>query len=227
MIALEYKGTGSLTDPANYTSTVYYPGEPAFFHNIDYYDSLGHAVDTVFAESPFVSKMFAGSDVNGNGKKELMLSYQSVADSVTYRRYSWDTSATPDSWKLDSTWKKVNVVATNLRMLEWTGSTFAPIEMQTVTPDQYVLDANYPNPFNPSTIIRFSLPVENKISLVVYDMLGREVKTLIANQQTAKGAYQAEWDGTNNAGTSVASGSYVYTLKFGNFSKSQKMMLVR
>jgi hypothetical protein len=156
-----------------------------------------------------------------------MLSYQSVADSVTYRHYSWDTSATPDSWKLDSTWKKVNTNATNLRMLEWTGSTFVPFDLGVVTPDQYVLDANYPNPFNPSTTIRFSLPVENKISLVVYDMLGREVKTLITNQQTAKGAYQAEWDGTNNAGTSVASGSYVYTLKFGNFSKSQKMMLVR
>ncbi len=227
VVALEYKGTGSLTDPANYTSTVYYPGEPAFFHNIDYYDSLGMGVDTVFAESPFVSKMFAGSDVNGNGKKELMLSYQSVADSVTYRRYSWDTSATPDSWKLDSTWKQVNVVATNLRMLEWTGSTFVPIDVTTVTPDQYVLEANYPNPFNPSTMIRFALPAENKISLVVYDMLGREVKTLIGSQEMAKGAYQQEWDGTNNAGQSVASGSYVYTLKFGNFSKSQKMMLVR
>ena len=227
VVALEYKGTGSLTDPANYTSTVYYPGEPAFFHNIDYYDSLGTGVDTVFAESPFVSKMFAGSDVNGNGKKELMLSYQSVADSVTYRRYSWDTSATPDSWKLDSTYKQVNVVATNLRMLEWNGTLFVPIDVTTVTPDQYVLEANYPNPFNPSTMIRFSLPAENKISLVVYDMLGREVKTLIGSQEMAKGAYQQEWDGTNNAGQGVASGSYVYTLKFGNFSKSQKMMLVR
>jgi hypothetical protein len=227
VVALEYKGTGSLTDPANYTSTVYYPGEPAFFHKIDYYDSLGLARDTVFAESPFVSKMFTGCDVNGNGKKEVMLSYQSVADSVTYRRYSWDTSSTPDVWKLDSTWKQVNVVATNLRMLEWTGSTFVPIELTTVTPDQYVLESNYPNPFNPSTMIRFSLPAENKISLVIFDMLGREVKTLIGSQDMAKGAYEQEWDGTNNAGQSVASGSYVYTLKFGNFSKSQKMMLVR
>ncbi|MBK7258381.1 MAG: T9SS type A sorting domain-containing protein [Ignavibacteriae bacterium] len=90
-----------------------------------------------------------------------------------------------------------------------------------------MLEANYPNPFNPSTMIRFSLPAENKISLVVYDMLGREVKTLIGSQEMAKGAYQQEWDGTNNAGQGVASGSYVYTLKFGNFSKSQKMMLVR
>jgi hypothetical protein len=112
-------------------------------------------------------------------------------------------------------------------MLEWTGATFVPLDLTVVTPEQYVLEQNYPNPFNPSTAIRFSLPVENKISLIVYDMVGREVKTLIANQQMAKGAYQAEWDGTNNAGNAVASGSYVYTLKFGNFSKSQKMMLVR
>jgi hypothetical protein len=224
--ALEYKGTGSITDPANYTSTIYYPGEPAFFHNITYYDSLGHS-DTVKAESPFVSKMFAGCDVNGNGKKELMLSYQSVADSVTYKYYSFDTSATPDAWRLDSTVKKVNLIATNLRMLEWTGSTFVPIELTSVTPDDYVLEANYPNPFNPSTNIRFSLPAQNKISLVIYDMLGREVRTLIAGEDMAKGAYAQEWDGRNNAGMNVASGSYVYTLKFGNFSKSQKMMLVR
>ncbi len=226
VIALEYKGTGSLTDPASYTSTIYYPGDPAIFHNIDYYDSLG-VMDTVRRESPFVSKMFAGTDVNNNGKKEVMLSYQSVADSITYTHRFWDTTQTPDAYTLDSTWKTPNTVATNLRMLEWTGATFVPLDLTVVTPEQYVLEQNYPNPFNPSTAIRFSLPVENKISLVVYDMVGREVKTLIADQQMAKGAYQAEWDGTNDAGNAVASGSYVYTLKFGNFSKSQKMMLVR
>jgi hypothetical protein len=112
-------------------------------------------------------------------------------------------------------------------MLEWTWSTFAPLDLKIVTPDQYVLEQNYPNPFNPSTMIRFSLPVQNTISLTVYDMLGREVKTLIANEQAARGVYEMEWDGTNDAGASVASGSYVYTLKFGNFSTSQKMMLVR
>ncbi len=226
VIALEYKGTGSLTSPSSYTSTIYYPGEPAFFHEVEYRDSLG-VKDTSYAESPFVSKMFAGADVNGNGKVEVMLSYQSVADSVSYTRRIWDTTMTPDQFRTDSTWKQVNVVATNLRMLEWTGTTFAPIDLTIVTPEQYVLEQNYPNPFNPSTSIRFSLPADNTISLIVYDMVGREVKTLIASQETAKGAYQVEWDGTNNAGQGVASGSYVYTLKHGNFSKSQKMMLVR
>ena len=118
VVALEYKGTGAVTDPANYTKTIYYPGEPAFFHNIDYYDSLGIKFDTVKAESPFVSKMFAGCDVNGNGKPEIMLAYQSVADSVTYTHHIYDTSATPDIWRIDSTWKKVNVIATNVRMVE-------------------------------------------------------------------------------------------------------------
>jgi hypothetical protein len=226
VIAMEYNGTGSLTDPASYTNTIYYPGEPAFFHEIDYWDSLG-VWDTTYAESPFVSKMYAGADVNGNGKVEVMLSYQSVADSVTYTLHMFDTTQTPDIFVIDSTWKEVNVNATNLRMLEWTGSTFAPLDLKVVTPDQYVLEQNYPNPFNPSTMIRFSLPVQNTISLTVYDMLGREVKTLIANEQAARGAYEVEWDGTNDAGTSVASGSYVYTLKFGNFTTSQKMMLVR
>jgi flagellar hook assembly protein FlgD len=58
-------------------------------------------------------------------------------------------------------------------------------------------------------------------------MLGQEVKTLVADQEYTSGSHTIAWDGTNNAGESVASGSYVYTLKFGNFQKSQKMMLVR
>ena len=87
----------------------------------------------------------------------------------------------------------------------------------------YHLSNNYPNPFNPTTNIRFSLPVNKSISLIVYDMLGQEVKTLINKEEFAKGSYEADWNGTNNAGQKVASGNYIYTLKYGNFQKSVKM----
>ena len=109
-----------------------------------------------------------------------------------------------------------------------TGATgFVDMPVRLVTPDQYVLEQNYPNPFNPETNIRFTLPVAKEISLVVYDMLGQEVRTLIDGQQYQPGTHQVVWDGTTNSGAPVASGNYVYTLKFGNFTKTAKMTLLR
>ncbi len=132
------------------------------------------------------------------------------------------------AFKQDSIKRVLNTNVINVRVLEYQGTTgFSEETYAFVTPDDYALDQNYPNPFNPSTTIRFSLPVDKKISLVVYDMLGKEVKTLLSDQDYTKGSHTAIWDATNNAGAPVASGSYVYTLKYGNFSKSQKMMLVR
>jgi flagellar hook assembly protein FlgD len=86
--------------------------------------------------------------------------------------------------------------------------------------------ANYPNPFNPSTSIRFVLPQQSQTSLVVYDMLGREVRTLANNTMNA-GNYQVEWDGRNNAGLQVAAGVYVYRIQSGSLVAVQKMLLMK
>ncbi len=228
VIQMKYKGTGSLVDKANYTNTIVYPGDQARYHELSIYDSLGLSRDTTFAESPFLSGIFAGGDLDGDGKKELAIAYQSIADSITNTYYSWDTSLIVGGWKQDSVRKVLNTNVINVRVLEYQGTTGFSEETYTfVGPDDYALDQNYPNPFNPSTTIRFSLPADSKISLVVYDMLGKEVKALLSDQDYTKGSHTAVWDATNNAGNPVASGSYVYTLKHGNFSKSQKMMLVR
>ena len=77
------------------------------------------------------------------------------------------------------------------------------------------------------TTISFYLPVRSRIALRIYDMLGREVRTLLSGEEREKGAGVAVWDGRDNAGRSVASGSYFYTLRFGNFEKTNKMMLVK
>ena len=115
-----------------------------------------------------------------------------------------------------------------LRVLQMDGGTgLKDLNMDIITPNDYVLEQNYPNPFNPTTNIRFSLPVSKEISLIVYDMLGREVKTLLAGEELAKGSYEATWDGTNSFGHKVASGNYIYTLKYGNFQKTVKMTLLK
>jgi hypothetical protein len=226
MISLEYAGSGDLTDPSSYDPTIVYTGAANVFHNVDIkVDSTG-AVDTVYYEGPFVSKMYAGSDVDGNGNMEVVLAYQSVADSITYQYLTWDP--VNSNFSLDSTWKIFNPNAVNIRVLEYTGSTgFEILDLGVVTPDDYVLEQNYPNPFNPTTTINFTLPLDKQISLTVYDVLGKEVKTLLDNKDMKKGSHQVTWDGTNNFNQKVASGNYIYTLKFGNFTKSAKMTLLK
>ena len=227
VISLEYKGSGNILDPANYTKTIPYSGDGLNYAWFTYFDSLGVKKDTLKEETPFVSKMWAGKGITGTNDKNLVLAYQSAYDSLTLTWKHWDTTAIPKTWKTDSTHKVKNANALNVRLLKWTGSSFVPIDVHIVTPDEYVLEQNYPNPFNPNTEIRFSLPVDKKVSLTVYDMLGQEVKALLSDQDLTQGSHTVTWNATNNAGNAVASGSYVYTLKYGNFSKSQKMMLVR
>lgn len=79
------------------------------------------------------------------------------------------------------------------------------------TPASFILQQNYPNPFNPGTDVVYSLPVPSAISLTVYDMLGREIKTL-ASGQLAAGSRTARWDGRDNRNVPVAAGTYIYRL---------------
>jgi hypothetical protein len=95
-----------------------------------------------------------------------------------------------------------------------------------VLPTDFALDQNYPNPFNPSTTIRFSLPQEHRVNLVVYDMTGAVVKTVL-NDMLGAGYKEVQWDGTNNSGAKVATGMYIYRLEAGNFTATKKMLLLK
>ena len=88
-------------------------------------------------------------------------------------------------------------------------------------PDKFSLFQNYPNPFNPTTKIKFQIAKSSFVTLKIYDILGREVETLVNEKQTA-GTYQAEWDGSI-----FASGIYFYKLQTESFSETKKMMLIR
>jgi hypothetical protein len=88
-----------------------------------------------------------------------------------------------------------------------------------LTPRTYTLSQNYPNPFNPSTTIEFSIPQSSNVSIRIYDIMGREVATLV-NEYRGTGTYIATW----NAG-SFSSGVYFYKLIAGNFSETKKMVL--
>ena len=94
-------------------------------------------------------------------------------------------------------------------------------ENENISPVSYKLNQNYPNPFNPATTISFSIPVQEKVSLKVYNILGMEVSTLLNKVQTA-GNYSIRFDAKN-----LSSGIYFYELKTGNFRDVRKMILLK
>lgn len=94
-------------------------------------------------------------------------------------------------------------------------------------PKSFELHQNFPNPFNPTTNINFELPNSSDVSLVVYDILGNEIKNLISNKNQTSGSHTVQWDGKNNSGLNVSSGVYFYKLISGDFSKTMKMLLMK
>ena len=93
-------------------------------------------------------------------------------------------------------------------------------------PERVQLGQNYPNPFNHATVIDYSIPRLSHVSITVYDILGREVTTLIDAGQKA-GSHQIHWNGTDYSGKPVASGIYLYCLKTENVSEVRKMLLLK
>jgi hypothetical protein len=93
-------------------------------------------------------------------------------------------------------------------------------------PTIYSLYQNYPNPFNPTTTISFDLPVKSHVELVVYNILGQRVATVV-DQDFPAGEHEAKWYGTNDQGVSVASGVYLYRIRAEGFVQTRKMLLLK
>jgi hypothetical protein len=94
-------------------------------------------------------------------------------------------------------------------------------ERGNVIPEEFSLLQNYPNPFNPSTIIQYAIPHAGNVHLGVYDLMGREVVTLVDGQQ-GPGSYRAELDASH-----LSNGVYFYRLQTGGYSQTRKLMLVK
>ena len=92
---------------------------------------------------------------------------------------------------------------------------------QSTKPQVYDISQNYPNPFNPTTNIKYQIPNNSFVSLKIFDVLGREVTTLVNEKQNA-GRYEVSWDATN-----YPSGVYFYTIKAGDFTQTKKMLLIK
>ncbi|MDP7028353.1 MAG: T9SS type A sorting domain-containing protein, partial [Candidatus Marinimicrobia bacterium] len=112
------------------------------------------------------------------------------------------------------------------------GTVFNEVQGLYNTNDQSEVTVNYklfpafPNPFNPVTTLRYDLPENSLVNVTVYDMLGREVKTLI-NQTQDAGYRSVIWDATNDYGKPVSAGIYLYQIQAGEYISTKKMVLLK
>jgi hypothetical protein len=162
------------------------------------------------------------------GEKKIV--YQGPATSWSDGSLKYDTSGTV------SVFFRVRVRDTQGKYSAWSDTLYAAaaavdgVVRQTGeagnAPDRFALQANYPNPFNPSTTIQFALPEASSVQIFIYDVLGREVRRLL-DAPFARGTYAVTWDGADESGARSPSGVYVYRLTAGSFSASRKMLVVR
>ena len=100
-----------------------------------------------------------------------------------------------------------------------------PVKIGGAAPLETALIGNYPNPFNPSTAISYSLKESGRATLFIYNALGQKVRTLVDGPRAA-GKYTARWDGKDETGKKVSSGVYYYRLIIGKFIQTKKMVMV-
>ena len=100
-------------------------------------------------------------------------------------------------------------------------STFIEDEMKSSQPNSFALEQNYPNPFNPSTRIRYSVPNRSNVIIRVFDILGREIETLVDGEKQT-GTYEITWHSKG-----LPSGVYFYQIKAGDFIQTKKMLLLK
>ncbi len=184
----------------------------------------------------------------------LSFAVQSViasGDKIPNRSFTADISQTQMTWVTVNTGGQTQQVSTNyqagLSLGQPVSGTSASTNYQTTfgfwnlslglptaveempseqLPEHFNLSQNYPNPFNPSTTIDFTVPKKGKVRIVVYNLLGQQVVTLI-DQPISAGVYRAVWDGCNEAGHPVASGIYFYRMEADNFVTTKKMILLK
>ena len=153
---------------------------------------------------------FVSTD-NGNSwiNKNEGLIYVSVVSIFAYNNYSYTGGFSEPPNYTNILWRRpINELAKINKFAE-------------KIPDDYFLSQNYPNPFNPATIIRFQIKDSRFVTLKVYDIIGREIETLV-NENLKPGIYEVKFDGSK-----LASGIYFYTLTAGDFKSTKKLILLK
>ena len=155
--------------------------------------------------------------------REMKIDHQSVFDEIfaaqaMFGEIEWDVSVR-DSM--------VEVTSENGALTLGVNASAAVLSINgELLPEVFSLHQNYPNPFNPVTKLRYDLPENGLVTIIIYDMLGRQVKTLI-NQTQDAGYRSVIWDATNDYGKPVSAGIYLYQIQAGEYMQTKKMVLLK
>jgi hypothetical protein len=138
------------------------------------------------------------------------------------------TSEATDYQYLDASVTDGQTYIYRLTDVSYTGerTSHQEISIMVDLPKSFALLGNYPNPFNPETTIRFQIAEKGRVKLVIYNLLGQQVRTLI-DTELKPGFQEIRWDGRDNTGLHTASGAYIYRLSQDGQVKAKKMLLVR
>jgi len=173
----------------------------------------------------YIQMLSANASVTAGTDYHIVLSVGKASDSILVR-YEDVTTGTRSSIFTGGVWSaqtynlRIRSIITSTSGLSGVENTAA------LQPLDYHLNQNYPNPFNPSTTIEYSIPKKGYVRLQIFDVLGRLVATLVDDHQDA-GVYHTTWRGTSNRGVVLSSGVYFYRLESGNFSKTERMLLLK
>jgi predicted CXXCH cytochrome family protein len=143
--------------------------------------------------------------VKGNGTSTSSHNYNFIDRQLTPGKYSY-----------------------RLKQLDYNGKYeySSVIDVQVVLGLKFALLQNYPNPFNPETSIKYSIPQDGKVSVRVYNVTGKEIRTLV-DQDMLAGSYEVKWNGTDNSGSTVSTGVYFVKLSSGRFVETKKVMFLK
>jgi hypothetical protein len=178
-------------------------------------DGVGFPLNSVYTRSPDEISPFDANTTSimqfGTGPKINSVKADDGNHQVVYFGFAFEQI------------NDVNIVDTLVaRSVRWlTEGIVLSNPVEGVVATSYKLDQNYPNPFNPTTMITYSIPKESQVSLIIYDVMGREVTELINERQSA-GSYEVEFNAS-----SIASGTYFYKLTAGEFVSVKKMTLLK
>ena len=228
---------GDSTDMGIYWSTFRVTGHTE--NPNEFYDSApvsGYSIDNLHPGAPGGVQAFTG----GEG---ILLTWDSSMDEDFgyHRIYRHDTDSgdpaieftTVDTFYVD------DVAEGNyeywITAVDLNGNESDPSIIVTVTlaidnglavPMEFALQQNYPNPFNPSTQIQYALPTDANVTIAIYDLVGRQIRTLV-NEQVTAGYHSTLWNATNDMGSPVSAGVYIYTITANDFRDVKKMILLK
>jgi hypothetical protein len=152
-----------------------------------------------------------------------------VTGSFSYIEYIWISENSLLLATVNSKDDEKDLNFTDPQEVEWLvdvqGATSVENDLA-ATPENFELYQNHPNPFNPETSIRFTLPQESFVELQIFNMLGSPVRTLVS-QALKAGEHRLTWNGLNEQGNVLPAGVYFYQLRAGNFTQTRKMTLVK